>query len=83
MNAIEHWVAQNKDVPLLQAKVNHIPDEKSDKGKSCIVVYGRQIEALHVEGMTLKDIAKQLGLNYNGLRGIYSRYRRIKPELDD
>lgn len=75
MNAIEHWVAQNKDAPLLQSEAE--PEINLHGDRPCILVYGPQIDALHSEGMKLVDVARKLGLNYNGLRGIYSRYRKI------
>jgi len=74
MSALGHWVDQNKDASLLQSEP--APEVSLHGDRPCIAVYGRQIEALHLGGMKLVDTAKQLGLNYNGLRGIYSRYRK-------
>ncbi|MGB3290980.1 MAG: hypothetical protein WBA83_17035 [Burkholderiaceae bacterium] len=85
MNAIGHMAGQIMKASPLKAIADPPPRKKlatpaNQRLWPCIIKHGRQIDALHQQGMRLIDIASNLGMNYDGLRGIYSKYRRAKSQ---
>jgi hypothetical protein len=72
MNVLAHIVAQHLNVPLLKAVP---PKGDPATGPSPYVAkYGPRISELKAEGLSNREIARELDLPYGSVASVYSRW---------
>ncbi|KAA0910645.1 helix-turn-helix domain-containing protein [Pusillimonas sp. ANT_WB101] len=80
MNDLSHIVRDMmaaqpiKAMPVRQEPVKKPPTTPSVVPS--VITHGKRIHRLHAKGMPLKQVSEKLGMNFNTLRGIYSKYRK-------
>lgn len=78
MNAIAHWVAQNKDVQLLKSAPPPAPlKPKMPDARRKLNVYGPKIAELRENGFTFPQIDKEMGLSHSTVCVYFHQYKAL------
>lgn len=75
MDRFQTMVRQMIAAPPLKAAPVPVPREPRPIWPS-IVKHGKRIDELHSQGIPLKQVAEELGMNFNTVRGTYSKYKK-------